>query len=231
MINQKSDETEENEYFDDLILIQKIIEPNLNNGYNRLELTYETKEDNEKINLIGGFFYFFAKKYLMICDPEKKRLISDYVYTFDSKGEHQIIIIVSELFKNFNGMFHRCYNLKSIKGHLDTSHVADFGCMFMECNNLTNIDFVKDWDVSAGENFNSMFSQCFNLTNIDTLKNWNVSKGTNFSYMFYACKNLTEVDSLKNWNISKGTNFEGMFKNCDKLNMDKIPPNLKVLIN
>ena len=49
--------------------------------------------------------------------------------------------------------------------------------------------------------------------------------------MFYACKNLTEVDSLKNWNVSKGTNFEGMFKNCDKLNMDKIPPNLKVLIN
>ena len=35
MINQKSDETEENNFFDDLILIQKIIEPNLNKGYNR----------------------------------------------------------------------------------------------------------------------------------------------------------------------------------------------------
>ena len=227
MKNNK-EKVEENDNVNENILIEKIMEPNnYKNKYNRLELIYETKEDNEKINIIGGFFYCFAKSYIMLCDPEKKQLISDSVYTFAYKGEHKIILIVSEYFKNFNGMFHKCNNLKSITGYLDASHVQNFGCMFMECNNLTNIDFLKEWDVSEGTNFNSMFSQCFNLDNIDALKDWNVSEGTNFSFMFYSCKNLTDVDALKNWNVSKGTDFKGMFKNCDKLNEDTIPSNLK----
>lgn len=88
-------------------------------NYNTLELIYETKEDNAKINIIGGFFYDFAKSYITLLDPEKNQPIFDFVYTFDSKGEHKIILIVRENIKNFNGMFHKCNNLKNITGHLD----------------------------------------------------------------------------------------------------------------
>jgi len=46
-----------------------------------------------------------------------------------------------------------------------------------------------------------MFSNCESLSDIKALENWNVSKGSNFSEMFYGCSSLTDKKVLENWNF------------------------------
>ena len=130
-------------------------------------------------------------------------------------------------------MFNKCYSLKNIEElkYLNTKYVEDFSNLFNcysknnfhDYNNsldskkyilLSDINPLKNWDVSKGINFDSMFRNCKSLSNINALENWDISKCENFSNMFCGCKSLKNINSLKNWNVSKGKNFSFMFIWC-----------------
>ena len=63
-------------------------------------------------------------------------------------------------------------------------------------------------------NLSEMFKKCNLLSNIEGLKNLNVSKCTNFKEMFSNCESLTDIKPLENWNVSNCTNFSNMFRFC-----------------
>ena len=47
--------------------------------------------------------------------------------------------------------------------------------MFYRCNSLSNINPLKNWNVSNGNKFLKMFAEC-GLSNINAIKNWKISK-------------------------------------------------------
>ena len=49
-----------------------------------------------------------------------------------------------------------------------------------------------------------MFKGCSSLSDINAIKNWDVSNGNNFGGMLDGCSTLSEINALKNWNVSNG---------------------------
>ena len=68
--------------------------------------------------------------------------------------------------------------------------------MFGECNSLTDITPLKDWDVRNGQYFRNMFYKCANLTTVNGIKNWNVSNAKQLSGMFDKCEKIQDADAL-----------------------------------
>ena len=66
--------------------------------------------------------------------------------------------------------------------------------------------------ICSGEIFKNMFNNCESLSNIKPLKNWNVSNGYEFGGMFNDCKSLSDIYALKNWNVSNGKYFRCLFE-------------------
>ena len=79
---------------------------------------------------------------------------------------------------------------------------------FKNCDGLTTVPNMGNWDVSAVTDFSYCFqdTSSFNA-NID---DWDVSNGINFSFMFQNADGFT--GALADWDVSNGTNFESMFR-------------------
>lgn len=144
-----------------------------------------------------------------------------------------------EKFESINGLFKNCNYLEKIIGldTLDLSNIYHAAELFSRCvsldflcvknlnvkgikdlssafssNNLTNLDFLTNWDISECEDISGMFSSCYKLENIDGIKNWNVSSLKNsyslgkntegIDYLFSHCYLLNNVD-LSNWTLGK----------------------------
>ena len=48
-----------------------------------------------------------------------------------------------------------------------------------------------------------MFYGCSSLTDINSLKNWNVSNDNDFDHMFTRCSLLSDMTPIQNWKIQK----------------------------
>ena len=102
---------------------------------------------------------------------------------------------------------------------------TNFNKMFNNCQNLTEIKGIENWDVSSVTDFGSMFNGCKSLTKLD-LRNWVTSSATSFQNMFSGCTNL-EILRVDNFDYkekdSGGTVLNSMFENCAKLKQIFLP--------
>lgn len=117
-------------------------------------------------------------------------------------------------------------NLKIINfdNNFDTSNVVSMKNMFMNCQNLTDID-LSSFNTESLIYMTGMF-QMFDtkaqadrggkLKSIIFGPNFNTSSVTNMSYLFYHCNSLEDVD-ISMFNTSKVTNMSGMFYQCSSL--------------
>ena len=48
--------------------------------------------------------------------------------------------------------------------------------MFCGCSSLSDINGLKNWEVSNANNFDRMFDGCSPLLNLKPLQNWKISK-------------------------------------------------------
>ena len=188
-------------------------------------LTYETFKENEKVNLISNkkyytfdikgkktehnSFYSINKPSLLITIDSSTNITSNE-YIFPSIGEHKVKIKIKGNITDLSGMFYLCRNLVKVEGVIGKD-IKSFRYMFNECSSLHDIDGLKDWNVSNGNDFSYMFSGCTALENIDALNNLNVSNGNDFSFMFSGCSALENIDALSKWNVSNCYNFHGVF--------------------
>ena len=143
-------------------------------------------------------------------------------------------------------LFSKFSNLKAINNfnNFDTSNVTNMNFMFMDCQNLIELDLssfntsnvtslwetfagcssiikinLNNWNTNKVTNMGSMFSNCKKLTNID-VSNFNTDNVTNMSSMFFNCSSLTHLN-LGNFNTGKVTDMSQMFLGCSKLsNLD-----------
>lgn len=78
--------------------------------------------------------------------------------------------------------------------------------MFTDCNNLTTVGDLSNWNVSKAYDISHMFHNNYNLTTVGDLSNWNVSNVVDMSFLFYFCKSITELN-VSDWDVSKVGNL------------------------
>lgn len=125
---------------------------------------------------------------------------------------------ITDKVTSMEAMFKNCFRLADVISiNCDTSNVVKMNELFLECNNLSDISFLRNWDVSGVEDMSSMFDVCFSLGDISPLEEWNVSSLKNASAMFNDCHTLEDIAAFKNWDVSGLLNIKSMFGACNYL--------------
>ena len=75
---------------------------------------------------------------------------------------------------------------------------------------MINISGLKNWNVSNCQDFGCIFMGCPDLTDVEPIQNWNVSKGNNFVGMFYSCS-IKNGNLLQKWKFANQAYFKSMF--------------------
>ena len=86
--------------------------------------------------------------------------------------------------------------------------------------NITNLDELKDWNVSQISNMSYIFKDCKNLVDISGICDWDVSNIISMNFMFFSCNSLDDVSDINSWNIGNVTDMSYMFFGCD---IQKVP--------
>ena len=199
--------------------------------------TYQTKTNNEKNKLMN---YIPNKITEMVIDGIQVKEGQDNFYTFPSRGNHTVYILINvtnctsldslfrevknmtsiivtsefntENVENMNFMFFDCTSLVSIKfSNLNTKNVKSMLAMFHSCYSLYSLDF-SNLDLRNVENMLKFCHSCNSLTlaNFTNMRTLNV---TNYDAVFYDCRSLTSLE-LVNF---KTRNIDSMFNFCTNL--------------
>jgi surface protein len=105
-------------------------------------------------------------------------------------------------FTKLTGSGHFIFTNK-VKNRANTAYV------FTNCNNVTDITPLENWNVSTMENFDKFFN-AYNLGNLSPLNNWDVSDMTNMAW-FYNGATLRNLDFMSNWNTGHLQNMACAF--------------------
>ncbi len=92
-----------------------------------------------------------------------------------------------EKVKDLYNFFNACSSLTTVKfGDVDVSNATDFGCMFGECESLTELD-LSGWNTPVNANITKMFTLCSKLKTVYIGEGWKLSKNaSDFGSQFNA---------------------------------------------
>ena len=112
--------------------------------------------------------------------------------------------------------FSLCENLKQIEGikNLNTEKVTNMAYMFYYCLNLSSLD-VSGFKTEKVTDMSGMFRSDSSVKLLDVAK-FNTANVKSMEYMFYNCYGLTSLD-VTNFNTANVTNMQGMFGKCNFL--------------
>ncbi|MCC4467123.1 MBG domain-containing protein [Limosilactobacillus reuteri] len=110
-------------------------------------------------------------------------------------------------------------NLQGLK-NWNVSHVTDMGFLFMNNFYLTDISALANWDTSNVTDLNRAFNVNQALTSLHGLENWNTSKVTNLEATFANEGSLVDASAIANWNTSNVTNMSNLFTNSNAQYVD-----------
>ena len=112
---------------------------------------------------------------------------------------------------NLKGLFTNCDSLTTIQNinNWDVSSVIDMGELFIDCNNFN--DNIGGWNVSNVTNMSLIFSSAFSFNNggSPSISSWKTSGVTDMSLMFESASSFNQP--LSGWNVSNVTNMSLMF--------------------
>ena len=112
----------------------------------------------------------------------------------------------------FNRMFAGLTYATTITGLelLNTGASISFAKMFLDCNNLEEID-VSSFNTRNTRDFSYMFTRCSKVKLLD-MSHFDTSEATTFEAMFSACHSLAYLD-VSSFNTENCTSFKQMFSN------------------
>ena len=110
------------------------------------------------------------------------------------------------------GAFEGCQNMvaDNVTDVLVLSNGPTLENMFVNCLELTTINYLDSWDTSLITNMRGMFRGCRLFD--QSINSWNVSNVTDISEMFYLANTYNQ--SLSNWDVSSVTTMEETFRNA-----------------
>ena len=109
---------------------------------------------------------------------------------------------------NMMEMFALCSNLTELNiQSFNTINVTDMRSMFSGCSSLKKLDLKNFNTTKVWNNMNKMFYNCNNLTDLKFGDNFNITKVTDVEFMFKGCKsfpenirsNLNDVEGIINF--------------------------------
>lgn len=142
--------------------------------------------------------------------------INKQVYS-PSNGKIKKVIIYDKIAPtNTSYWFAGCNNLTEIEGikNMDTSNVTNMSHMFECCFALESLD-LSDFDTSKVTDMTKMFASCIKLAGLD-ISGFDTSEVVNMWRMIYECRLLRKID-VSSFNTSKVTNMAGMFQSDNSL--------------
>ena len=87
-----------------------------------------------------------------------------------------------------------------ILGH---KNVTSLNGLFFNCQNLTEIPNISNWDIENITDLGGFFENCLNLRTLPDISKWNTVKVEDMTYMFYkllkSLSNISKKDSRKLW--------------------------------
>ena len=99
--------------------------------------------------------------------------------------------------------------------NMETGRTEIFTGFLKDCNALTTVTGIENWDTSKATMMDQMFNNCLVLDNLD-LKKWNVTNVTNMKNMFRFCYALKNFDA-STWYLPNVGDMAQMFLNCQSL--------------
>jgi surface protein len=105
-------------------------------------------------------------------------------------------------------------NLSSVVGVLDLNEMTIMDFLFANCNSLTTINNINQWDVSNIVSMAGLFLNC-TLFN-DNISSWNISNVTSLNSAFELATSFNQP--LNNWNVSNCQDFGNMFREASAFN-------------
>ena len=177
----------------------------------------EDIDEDGYVNILGkNFVEVNNNKVSLVINGKEENLCHKYKL---NKGINSIEFIFKEKIQNYSYLFYDCTSLSDIDmlKDWDVSSATNLDCLFYGCSSLKDIYGLKKWNVKNVNHFSYLFYGCTSLKNISALKNWDVSEGLFFSCLFFGCTSLKNISALKNWNVSKGNYFNYLFYGCTSL--------------
>ena len=174
---------------------------------NSLKSKYISKE-NPKIKLFNTNLIKSISS--MKIDGNNANITDEY--TFESKGEYTIEVILKEDLNSFDRLFENCSDLIGVDlSQIRTSKLTNMSKMFYDCVKLTSVDLSK-LNTSKVVDMSDLFNGCIELefVNFNKISTINVERMNN---MFYASIKLKSLN-LKNFNTSKVEDMSCMFMRC-----------------
>ena len=142
--------------------------------------------------------------------------IDEHVYYPANSKIKKVIIYDKIAPTNTSYWFAGCNNLTEIEGikNMDTSNVTNMSHMFEFCLALESLD-LSDFDTCKVTDMTKMFATCIKLASLN-ISGFDTSEVVNMGRMIYECRLLRKID-VSSFNTSKVTDMWGMFQSDNSL--------------
>ena len=215
-------------------IIKSVID-DFNNNYIIAKIEIKEEDINKEIRIINSYEEYKREKQLennrKDYEYENEKEIKEnceilinenkinfsYFHRFNKKGRYTIKYEFKNYLTRINHMFLECKNITNIDfSHFKTQNIINTSDMFFWCRNLKNINLSNfNFNSQNVTNMSGMFSNCISLDNLN-LTNFNNSNVTDISRMFEGCSSLKKIN-LSNFNTQNITNMSWMFSKCNSL--------------
>ena len=213
-------------------IIKSVID-DFNNNYIIAKIEIKEEDINKEIRIINSYEEYKREKQLennrKDYEYENEKEIKEnceilinenkinfsYFHRFNKKGRYTIKYEFKNYLTRINHMFLECKNITNIDfSHFKTQNIINSSDMFFWCKNLKNIN-LSNFSTQNVTDMAGLFNECNSLTNIN-ISNFNTQNVTDISYMFYECSSLTTID-LSMFNTQNVMNMNNLFSKCTSL--------------
>ena len=147
-----------------------------------------------------------------------------YAYYVENGSNYDVYVLANddiytprnstELFQGMNSMV----TLDS--GNMNTSRTEIYSGFLKDCNALTAVIGVEDWQTTKAQQMDNMFNNCWVLDNLD-LRKWDMHNVDSLKNMFRYCHALKNFDA-STWKLDNAGDMAQMFLHCRSLKELKI---------
>ena len=150
---------------------------------------------NEYVNKFFGIFEETDHISISViaCDTENVRNMAWMFYRCSSLKNLDIKNLNTTNIIDMKYMFYGCSSLEELDlKNFNTTSVTEMRNMFSGCSSLKKLDLNNFDTTKVLNNMNKMFYNCNNLTDLKFGDNFNITKVTDVEYMFNGCSSFPE---------------------------------------
>ena len=198
--------------------------PDSNNDKESNRIRYKVGK-KRRVRIFGDEFVKNNKDNCKIIFDNNEQELKAFFDLKNIKIENQILEIKLQsmnYLKNLSHMFNECSSLIELPSdlsNLKTESETSFSYMFNNCNQLTSIPDISQWDTKNVKDMSYMFCNCSSLKVLPNISNWSTDSLTDLTGMFKECSSISTFPDISNWNTGNVTSMKCLFSDCSRLSI------------